>query len=644
MSMPNNTFNSSLLPHRAKVHIAKVYSLDEVTGIWVLKGTGAFVYLECDRGDIDEFFVVSQTDGSFLVRSFVSRDSRYNRHAATQVSWHHTDGPIVLQFVRGEARDDVWRCISEKQGADLNYNGPAGFTSDRYANSVIPNEQILPTPTMENLDYIITKLEDTSTPDKKNKLTALIIGEDYVDKMFDIFEECKRLNKINHLLRLFTIMKSIFLLHDIDVIRYLVNRANIRLVIAILEYDPATPTTKANYLGILEERLRKKSAALLEDQPIVTHVLQAYRIEYLNNILMEQRYDGTLSFLLRSQIPYEHIAALHWYQNDIGHLEKIFENITCANPLPASSRLKLYRKLVSHGLFTVIEIAISSDDSSLRTAGAAALCCIEDLAAPLLDSHVSSLQRQGDANDDNARNNRRDSLLGVINNFFKTTDPDFNCADGSPPIPSPQIKQEDDGALTMIKQEDDDSPPMAPQQTKHKRVHDDDDDDDTSARHAKHRRLSNDSDKERSERQNVQRAQQLTISRLETLMKKNQQQRTPTSPTSPVATSSTHASPSFGSHSMCTRQQQRQQQQRQQQQQQERPFDERINRLETNEAQSSHVLQQSMVDTAKRLDALERSIARQAHEDTTSQRQLEQQISQVLNHLSTLTQQSNNRA
>jgi hypothetical protein len=30
---------------------------------------------------------------------------------------------------------------------------------------------------MENLDYIITKLEDASTPDKKNKLTALIIGE-----------------------------------------------------------------------------------------------------------------------------------------------------------------------------------------------------------------------------------------------------------------------------------------------------------------------------------------------------------------------------------------------------------------------------------------------------------------------------------
>ncbi|SAM07500.1 hypothetical protein [Absidia glauca] len=68
----------------------------------------------------------------------------------------------------------------------------------------------------------------------------------------------------------------------------------------------------------------------------------------------------------------------------------------------------------------------------------------EDAAAPLVDSHISGLQPQGDANDDYAGNNRRDSILSVINQFFKTTDPDLNCADGSPPIPSPQIKQEDD--------------------------------------------------------------------------------------------------------------------------------------------------------------------------------------------------------
>jgi hypothetical protein len=47
--MPNNTLNSSLLPHRAKVHIAEVYRLDEITGTCVLKGTGALVYLEVSK-------------------------------------------------------------------------------------------------------------------------------------------------------------------------------------------------------------------------------------------------------------------------------------------------------------------------------------------------------------------------------------------------------------------------------------------------------------------------------------------------------------------------------------------------------------------------------------------------------------------
>jgi hypothetical protein len=112
---------------------------------------------------------------------------------------------------------------------------------------------------------------------------------------------------------------------------------------------------------------------------------------------------------------------------------------------------------------------------------------------------------------------------------------------------------------------------------------------------------------------------------------------------------------------MCTRQKQRQKQQRQQQRQQQQrqqqqrpqqhqqqvqPFDEwmeRINCLETNGSQSRHCLQQSMENTAERLDAFERSVARQVHERTTSRRHLEQQISQVLSSLSTLTQKNRQR-
>ncbi|SAM07502.1 hypothetical protein [Absidia glauca] len=146
-------------------------------------------------------------------------------------------------------------------------------------------------------------------------------------------------------------------------------------------------------------------------------------------------------------------------------------------------------------------------------------------------------------------------------------------------------------------------------------------------------------EEERSKRHDIQRTQQVTMSRLDTFMKKYQEQRTPPSPTLSAATSSPPTSPSLASHCNSTRQQQQRQQ----------PFDEwmeRINRLETsveNESQSRHRLQQSVVDTVERLDALKRSVSRQAHEHSTSRRHLEQQINQALTNLSILTQQNQQR-
>lgn len=148
-------------------------------------------------------------------------------------------------------------------------------------------------------------------------------------------------------------------------------------------------------------------------------------------------------------------------------------------------------------------------------------------------------------------------------------------------------------------------------------------------------------EEERSKRQDIQRTQQVTMSRLDTFMKKYQEQRTPPSPTLSAATSSPPTSPSLASHGNNPRQQR--------QQQQGPHLDgwmERINRLETSvekESQSRHRLQQSMVHTVERLDALKRSVSRQAHEHTTSRRHLEQQINQALNNLSILTQQNQQR-
>ncbi|CAO3579133.1 unnamed protein product [Absidia cylindrospora] len=141
-------------------------------------------------------------------------------------------------------------------------------------------------------------------------------------------------------------------------------------------------------------------------------------------------------------------------------------------------------------------------------------------------------------------------------------------------------------------------------------------------------------EEERSKRQDIQRTQQMTMSRLDTFMKKYQEQRTPPSPTLSLsaASSSPPASPSLGRKEETTR----------------RPnldaWMERISRLESsveNEAKSRQCLQQSVAQTVERVDALKRSVSKQAREHSTSRRELEKQINQAICNLSTLAQQRN---
>jgi hypothetical protein len=75
-----------------------------------------------------------------------------------------------------------------------------------------------------------------------------------------------------------------------------------------------------------------------------------------------------------------------------------------------------------HGLLIPIEIAISSQDSGMRHAGAAALCSIATLDVSLVRSYV--LSQQAPINSDTG-NNERNLLRCIINRFTSAIDPDL---------------------------------------------------------------------------------------------------------------------------------------------------------------------------------------------------------------------------
>jgi hypothetical protein len=80
--------------------------------------------------------------------------------------------------------------------------------------------------------------------------------------------------------------------------------------------------------------------------------------------------------------------------------------------------------LAPYGLFNPIELAISSADSGMRTAGVLALSSIADMDPLLLRSHILSQQpRDNGDEDDYPGHIQLDLLQCIINRIISNTDP-----------------------------------------------------------------------------------------------------------------------------------------------------------------------------------------------------------------------------
>jgi hypothetical protein len=141
-------------------------------------------------------------------------------------------------------------------------------------------------------------------------------------------------------------------------------------------------------------------------------------------------------------------------------------------------------------------------------------------------------------------------------------------------------------------------------------------------------------EEERCKRQDIQRTQQLAMSRLDNFMVKYEGHRTPPSPTLSAA-----SSPSLPSSSK-----QSQQNRYGEQSADWTEWMGRINRLEATmetQTRSRDYLQQSINHTAQEMDVLKQSVSAQAYEHAMARLHLETKIDEAFTNLARLTRQRN---
>lgn len=98
------------------------------------------------------------------------------------------------------------------------------------------NPLILPPPEMGNLEEISVMMRNAhATPQGRDALSKFVIADDYIRKLIPLVETAEDLEDLEDLHHLCSIMKTIILLNDSQIIEHVVNDSVVMGVVGALE-------------------------------------------------------------------------------------------------------------------------------------------------------------------------------------------------------------------------------------------------------------------------------------------------------------------------------------------------------------------------------------------------------------------------
>ncbi|KAF9961574.1 Platinum sensitivity protein [Mortierella alpina] len=387
----------------------KVYRLS--TGNqWIDQGTG---HCSCE-------FNADKSEGTLIVHSedeeekilLSSRirvgEDLYQRQQETLIVWSEDDGvDLALSFQEAEGCGEIWENISEVQqhyAEDL-------FSDPSDANGAGSGEYItLPDPDISNLADIESLIKEAQNGiNEKEKLGAFIIIDNYIDKLFPVFETCEDLDSRSDLHLLHGIMLGIIMLNDIAIIQYILKDEVIVGCLGMLEYNPEFGEHKESYRDFLTKRSNFKQIVPINDPETEQKIHQAYRLHFLRDTVLSRVMDENLSSILGSLIFFHNIDIVNHIHGDrvflkslLGILESESEPLerkrdvilfvqqfcSIAKTTQLPTRVGLYRTLSQNGLFNVFEIALADSEAKIKLAGTEIFLSAMEHDPNLIRSHI----------------------------------------------------------------------------------------------------------------------------------------------------------------------------------------------------------------------------------------------------------------
>ncbi|GIY07834.1 hypothetical protein CEXT_760102 [Caerostris extrusa] len=384
----------------------KLYALN-ADRQWDDRGTGHVSSSYIDRLKGMSLLVRAESDGSVLLESKILPDTAYQKQQETLIVWSEGDNfDLALSFQEKAGCDEIWEKICQVQGKDPSVDITQELVEEsedeRFEDPVDSAPAItLPDCELAKLDEVAELINSAlPSPARREKLAIALESENYIKKLLKLFHICEDLENIEGLHQLYEIFRNIFMLNKNALFEVMFAEDTIFDIVGTLEYDPSSPSPK-KHRDFLRNVSHFKEVIPISNQELIAKIHQTYRVQYIQDVCFPTPsvFEENMLSTLSSFIFFNKVEIVSMIQEDSKFLSELFAQLTdkstsdqkrkelimflkeyCmfSQTLQPQSRESFFKTLSSLGVLQALEITLSMNDPSIKSASTDILSYIVD--------------------------------------------------------------------------------------------------------------------------------------------------------------------------------------------------------------------------------------------------------------------------
>ncbi|XP_068659853.1 uncharacterized protein [Aristolochia californica] len=408
----------------------KVYRLSD-DGKWEDRGTGHVTVDYLERSEDLGLFVIDEEDNDTLLVHRIASDEIYRKQEDTIISWRDPDfsTELALSFQESTGCAYIWDHICTVQ-RNLQFNalsnvesGPrpatesleasgASQTNDETYQNINNELREFPAVELSTLPLILKTVVESGVPDQMRAVDLILHDQDFFPKVMELFRICEDLENIDGLHMIFKIVKGIILLNSPQIFDKIFGEEFIMDIIGCLEYDPDVCQVQ-NHRSFLKEHVVFKEAIPIKDSIVLSRIHQTYRVAYIKDIILPRVLDDATVANLNSIVHGNNAVVVSLLKDDSTFIQELFarmkfpttdlskknlvlflqEFCSLSKSLQLVQQLRLFRDLVSEGIFDIITDVLQSPDKRLVLTGTDILLLFLNQDPNLLRTYI--IQQEG---------------------------------------------------------------------------------------------------------------------------------------------------------------------------------------------------------------------------------------------------------